>query len=89
MFRADEMQDFSGHRDLAGGRIQKTPKNIVFSAFLSLNLKKKSPFRSIVEKTVPGWTGGLKGAGGCSSECCSVVGRVDERLAVEAEDHYI
>ena len=24
---------FSGHRDLAGGRIQKTPENIVFSAF--------------------------------------------------------
>ena len=67
---------------------ENTEKHCVFS-LLNLNLKKKSPFRSIVEKTVPGWTGGLKGAGGCSSECCSVVGRVDERLAVEAEGHYI
>ena len=67
---------------------ENSEKHSVFS-LLNLNLKEKSPFRSIVEKTVPGWTGGLKGAGGCSSECCSVVGRVDERLAVEAEGHYI
>ena len=67
---------------------ENSEKHCVFS-HPNLNLKEKSSFQAIVEKTVPGWTGGLKGAGGCSPECCSVVGQVDERLAVEAEGHYI
>ena len=31
-FRADGMRVFSGRRDLARGRLQKTLKNVVFSA---------------------------------------------------------
>ena len=87
-FAPTKCKIFLGIEIWQGPDSENTEKHCVFS-LLNLNLKKKSPFRSIVEKTIPGWTGGLKGAGGCSSECCSVVGRVDERLAVEAEGHYI
>ena len=55
--RADEMQVFSGHRDLEGGWIQKnSAKRCVFS-HPNLNLKKKSPFQAIVKKRGPGGQG--------------------------------
>ena len=79
----------SGRAEIIGVSRRRNARFFWASRFGRGPDSKKSPFRSIVEKTVPGWTGGLKGAGGCSSECCSVVGRVDERLAVEAEGHYI
>ena len=67
---------------------KNSAKRCVFS-HPNLNLKKMLPFQAIVKKKGSWKTGGLRGAGGCSSEGRSVVGRVDERLAVEAEGHHI
>ena len=61
VFRADEMQVFSGQRDLTGGRVQ----------FLL------------------GRRGRPETPAGVHQNAMRCAGRVDERLAVEAEGHHI
>ena len=87
-FAPTKCKIFLGIEIWQGPDSENSEKHCVFS-HPNLNLKKKSPFQPIVKKTVPGGTAGLRGAGGCSSECRSVVGRVSERLGVEAEGRYI